>query len=51
MLRPAFLVSDSTVIPNSALLDLVFTNINEVYVSISDYPVVTLDNYHLLCCF
>jgi hypothetical protein len=32
-------------VSNSAL-DLVFTNINDLCVSISNYPVVTSDNYH-----
>jgi hypothetical protein len=33
-------------VPNRALLDLVFTNINELCVSLSNYPVVAPDNYH-----
>jgi hypothetical protein len=31
---------------NNALLDLVFTNINNLCVSFSNYPVVAPDNYH-----
>jgi hypothetical protein len=33
-------------VPNSALLDLVFTNISKLSVSISYYPLVAPDNYH-----
>jgi hypothetical protein len=31
---------------NNSLLDLVFTNINDLHVSLSNYPVVAPDNYH-----
>jgi hypothetical protein len=33
-------------VPNSALLDVVFTNINDLWISISDYPMTAPDNYH-----
>jgi hypothetical protein len=33
-------------ISNSALLDLVFTDINDLCVSLSNYPVVASNNYH-----
>jgi hypothetical protein len=33
-------------VPNDALLDLILTNVNDLFVSISYYPIVTLDNYH-----
>jgi hypothetical protein len=33
-------------VPNSALLDLVLTNINDLRVSVSDFPMVAPDNYH-----
>jgi hypothetical protein len=33
-------------VPNSALLDLVFTNISDLSVSVSNYPLVAPDNYH-----
>jgi hypothetical protein len=47
MLLLAFLVLFSLItISNSALLDLVFTNINDICVSLSNYPVVSPDNYH-----
>jgi hypothetical protein len=33
-------------VPNSALLDLVLTNINDLRVSVYDFPIVAPDNYH-----
>jgi hypothetical protein len=33
-------------VPNSALLDRVLTNINDLRVSVSDFPMVAPDNYH-----
>jgi hypothetical protein len=33
-------------VPNGSLLDLVFTNMNDLSVSISDFSMVSLDKYH-----
>jgi hypothetical protein len=33
-------------VPNSALLNLVLTNLNDLCVSVSDCPTVAPDNYH-----
>jgi hypothetical protein len=33
-------------VPNSELLDLVFTSINDISVSISNYPITALHIYH-----
>jgi hypothetical protein len=33
-------------VPNSALFDLVLTNINDLRVSVSAFPMVAPDNYH-----
>jgi hypothetical protein len=47
MLPPAFLALISIIIiPDSALLDAVFSNVNDLRTSISDYPMVAPDNYH-----
>jgi hypothetical protein len=33
-------------VPNITLLDLVLTNINDLRVSVSDFPMISPDNYH-----
>jgi hypothetical protein len=33
-------------VPNSALLDHVLTNVNDLRISVSDFPMVAPDNYH-----